>query len=680
MRSKVTIVLLFLNVVLFFYIFQYEKVTLPDAHGRRVFGSEISTITALTRTMANAPTVRLALDPAKGNTWWLTQPYDWPADPSAVPSILSELQFLEHETSFPVADLAQSGQTLAEFGLAEPTTLLTFDSAGKTYTVKLGKETEVGNRLYLLSTDETRIHVVKRTFADAVKKPLDQLRAANVFTIPVFEVRSLNVQTGAPSNLKVRLRRDASNRWDFESPILARASKTNVEVAVNSLNSLTARRFLEPRETDLQRDGLNTPSLRITLEGNARRETLFIGNEVPPAPNAKPSADREFFAKVEDKNVVFTTTIPAKLLSDLRTSQETLRDPRVMEFEPETVTAITLTVPGQPDLSLQRLDPTPGTPAAWQVVARVTGQAPVTSPADSAIVTQLLNSLYQLSARKFLSDAPSDADVESYGFNRPEREITLSLNTGGGASGNDPTVLVLQVGISPDQPGRAYARAGKAPFIYEILPDILDATPATPRFYRERILREVPASARVTAVRLAEFPGGTILASASNDTDLTAETIATSSLSEPQRAALTALVGQLRKLRAKNFVSDTFNEQQADTPQGPRPWKFKLEVDLALPGGANAAQTATSTLYLTERLAGSTMLAGTTEFGGVVFELPQAMIDALFALVYTPRNDPGALPPASPTTTTTGPAPDAAAPAVQPTTAPAPAAPTPAKP
>ena len=54
MRSKVTVVLLFLNVVLFYYIFHYEKVHL-DERGklearRKVFGPEVSTIDSITRT------------------------------------------------------------------------------------------------------------------------------------------------------------------------------------------------------------------------------------------------------------------------------------------------------------------------------------------------------------------------------------------------------------------------------------------------------------------------------------------------------------------------------------------------------------------------------------------------------------------------------------------------------
>lgn len=107
MRSKVTVALLFLNVVLFFYIFQYEKVKLPDANGKRVLGAEVATIAAITRTSRSAAPLKLE---RRGDAWWLQEPYEWLANPNAVTRLINELQFLEHETSFAVADLTRSGK------------------------------------------------------------------------------------------------------------------------------------------------------------------------------------------------------------------------------------------------------------------------------------------------------------------------------------------------------------------------------------------------------------------------------------------------------------------------------------------------------------------------------------------------------------------------------------------
>ena len=633
MRSKVTVALLFLNVVLFFYIFQYEKVKLPDANGKRVLGAEVATIAAITRTSRGAAPLKLE---RRGDAWWLQEPYEWLANPNAVTRLINELQFLEHETSFAVADLTRSGQTLADYGLDQPAFVLTFTSAKKDYVLKIGDDTKIGNRLYVLSPDGQRIHVVGRSLAESVGLPLEDLRADSIFTVPMFEVRSLNIQTAAP-NLKVRLRRDAASRWGFETPISARASKPAVVVTINALNALNAKKFLDPRDSDLDRAGLTTAALRVTLEGNARRETLLLG-QVDSA--------GDYFAKIEDKAVIFTVTLPPALLATLRTAQEELRETRVLEFEPTTVNALTLSTPGQPELSLQRDAGSTGA-FAWQVVTRVPGQAPLPASADTALVEELLQKIHLLAAKKFLSDAPAAADLEQYGFNRPEREITLSLSTGGGPQGNEASTLTLQIGVSPNQPNVAFARVKNTPFLYQILPDILTATPSRVRHYRQRLLRELPESARLTDLTLTDLSTNTAvhsyqLPSADKNWDAVLAT-----LPAHQRPPLAALLAELRTLRAKNFTADGFRPEQANTPEGERPWKYRLDVGLALVSGTGATQKSTSTLFLTERLGGTTLLAGSAEFyNGIQFEVTQPMLDALFALTYAEKHDPGPLVPA----------------------------------
>lgn len=667
MRSKVTVVLLFLNVVLFSYIYFYDKPRIDEQKNiearRRVLPAEVASMDSFTRISSTGETVRLKKN-QKDGSWWLTTPYEWPANPNAISRIHNELQFLENKTSFPVADLAQSGQTLADYGLAEPAMTLEFTAAEKTFRLKIGAGTKVENNLYILSPDETRIHVVSRSLAETASLPLKDLRAESIFTILVFEVRSLNLQTAVPANLKVRLRRDATAHWNFESPILARASRTAVEVTINALNALTAKNFPDTRETDLDRMGLINPALRITLEGNSRREILLLGNPVTaPAEGSKPVAT-EYYAKIEDKAVVFTTMVPAALLEVIRSSQESLRDPRVLDFDPATVTSLSLTAPGQPEISLQRLEAAAANPG-WQVVTRTSGQAPVTLAADPGVVTGLVQKLQQLSVRDrtlpdgqvkrgFLTDAPSAADLERYGFNRPEREIIIGLSTGGGLRDNEPSTLTLQIGVPPDQPGSAFARVTNLPFVYEILPDILDDTPVVTRHYRLRLLRELPENARITSLALVNLGTGTSLYSQKlNDTDKNWDA-ALAVEPEAARKALAAILTQLRTLRAQGFTADAFNPVHAETARGPQPWKYRIDYTVSFNGGADAAQSTPSSLFLTDRLGGNVLIAGTADFGGVTFAVTQELLDAVFALTYTAVSDPGPVvpSPATPPATT----------------------------
>ncbi|MEO6996397.1 MAG: DUF4340 domain-containing protein [Lacunisphaera sp.] len=645
MRSKVTIVLLFLNVVLFYYIFHYEKARLDERAvmeaRKRVYGPEVATIDSITRSSRNGPNIKL--ERKADSSWWLTQPYDWPADPYAVTRILSELQFLEHETSFSVADLLKSGRTLEEYGLKNPSITLTFISGGKSYVSKIGDNTEIANRLYLLSPDGERIHVVNRSLADSVGVPLEILRSKSVFTIPVFEVRSMNIQTSA---LKVRLQRDANARWSLEAPISARANKSMVEVTINTLNVLKADDFPDLSASDLDRTGLNSPSLSITLEGNLRRETLLLGNPVPSksasardisASSDSSAKDQEYYAKMEGKSVVFTVPIAPKLLEALRNAQDTLRDPHILDFDIPTVTAISLSAPNETGLTIQQL--VPGTPQ-WQVVVRLSGQAPLTNQADTGIVDELLQKLRLLSKTEYLSDAPTASQLENWGFNRPEREITLNLSSGGGPKRTDPSTVTLQIGVGQEK-GVAFARTTDARFVYQILPDILRATPVIARHYRQRLLRTLPDGARIQGLSLTEKDSGKPLYVKQLSETQNTWVLAVANETEDRRKAIGALLTNLHTLRAKEFTADLFNPDHADTPDGPRPWKYRLDPNFAFPSGDTSAQNPTSTLFLTDRLGGNTQIAGTNEFGGAVFEVTQELLDAIFTLTYREKNDPG---------------------------------------
>lgn len=654
MRSKVTVVLLFLNVVLFYYIFQYEgRVQIHEAT-KRVLGAETANIEKFTRTSRNAPTVSAEKSEKTGDTWSLVQPFEWPANRNAIDHLLHELQFLEHETSFAVADLAKSDQSLADFGLADPAMTFTFTSGGRDYSLKLGNSTETSNRLYLLSPAGTRIHVVNRALIEALGLSAEQLRSESVFTIPVFEVRSLALQT---ANAKIRLRREAQ-RWMLEAPILARAAKAETETTLTELTGLQVRRFLEARDADPTRTGLASPQLRVTLEGNARRETLLLGNLVSTPPAAGVVAPVEVYAKLEDKPVVFVTRLTTGqiaedqvgLLDRLRLAQDKLRDKHVLDFEFAHVTALTVTAPDRPELTLQRLD-APQEAGVWQVVVRgAAGQIPQTIPADTAIVQDFLQRLKLLAATKFLSDAPSAADLESFGFNRPEREITLNLRTGGGPKGDEPSTVTLQIGTKPATPGVAFARVANAPFVYEIPPDLLEDVPLNALHFRQRVLRELPEGTHVTALTLTDLSNNSVVAtlSAAAGGELTPQSIAASEVPEAKRAAFTTLLAEMRRLRAKRFVADAFDPARATLNGSNPPWRYRLDIALTLTGGNT--QNVTSSLLLTERLGGTTQLGGTAEFGGITYELPQELVDALFALTYVPQHDPGP-PPATPATT-----------------------------
>ena len=130
---------------------------------------------------------------------------------------------------------------------------------------------------------------------------------------------------------------------------------------------------------------------------------------------------------------MFTVAVPDQLFATLRNAQEDLRDKHLLSFDPRALTSLTLAAPNRTEVTLQRLEtgqqPLDSDP--WQIVTRAANQAPQTMPADLALVHRLIQRLNLLQALKFLRDAPQAIELEQWGFNRPEREVTLNFSNKG---------------------------------------------------------------------------------------------------------------------------------------------------------------------------------------------------------------------------------------------------------
>ncbi len=641
MRSKVTFILLALNLALFGYLLYSERPWVAtktiDENRKRVLGPEVANLAAIE--LASYPPAAEGAAPAaapapveiirlrreeKNQGWVIASPLEWPANESAVGSILTALQFLEHETSFPVSDLARNGRTLADYGLDRPRLVVTATpapsaspgaSAPAPFTLRIGDGAAVGDRLYVLSPDGRRVHVVSRDRVEALSLDLARLRSDRLFTIPVFEARALTLQTGSAGSARTRLRRDQA-RWLFEAPITTRAAKTPVELLINDLNTLQVARFLSADSAPPpEQTGLSTPSLRITLEGNSRRETLLLG--LPVGKDAGAPGSSEFYARLEDRPTLFTVVVPDKVRKTIDAAQTALRDPLVLDFDPERVTAITLAAPLLPELRIQKLDATATGPAGWQLAAP--GPA---SPlrADPELIARLLRNLQLVKALRFHSDAPSRPELENLGFNRPERTITLQFGPAAGSPVSGPSTIVLELARPNDAAPDLYARVQGPPFVYAIPPETLYLLDLSPRSWRDRTLARLPESTKIIrlVLRSATAPDAAPIL------DYTPS-------AEPPPPAVATLLASLRELRAKTIVREG---HPATVPVDgvEKPWAYLLEATLEPPGDGPLVLT------LAERAGGMTQLAGNARLD-LVFTLEQPFLDALWSLLH-PESKP----------------------------------------
>lgn len=610
MRKQLTVILILLNLVVLavFYLFERRGDSGQNLiNSRKVFGGEAVDIDYIRISGERLGPDRVLKKVE--NRWVLTSPIEWPANFFAVGRILNQIIFLEKETSFSVEEIHVAGRDLSSYGLENPALKLEFGKGIARTSISIGASTEIGNRVYILSPDSKEIIVIQRGLLDSLIVNLGNLRSQSVFDIPLFEVQTISLQKSYPTPLRIRISRFDKD-WRFEIPFQTGADRAEVETVINGLNSLSVQSFVPNPEPDLNTYGLANPSMRLTLEAEEKRQSILIGNKV-----RTPDGDHVYYAKASENDTVFT--IPVLLFDErLNNAQEELRERRFVRFDAETLSTIEI-VQSNRSVSLQKLET-----GAWQVLRREQDGSITANPADPKILADMMTTLATLRAQSFVSDAPSNADLENYGFTDPQRIIQLK--------GGTPLKLIIG-DLVPGNGRLAYAKLDAEPFIYEIDTSILAEFHTRPFNYRLRILHQEPPDAKLVGITVWEIGSDSILYNVVlNEVTPSWQSIAEANEPDEEgRESLLSIVRQANSIEAREFIEESFDNV---------PWKYRL--DLQFESKQNqGTPTWTTRLWVTERLSGTNTIAGMKEEGRV-FYTTQEFTDAFYKLTFS-RFDPG---------------------------------------
>lgn len=549
----------------------------------------------------------------RAEDWHLLHPQSWPANPFAVTRLLNQLEFLRAESRIPAGDLAAAGQQAADWGLAPARGQLRLRAGAlpAETLLEIGDPTRMGGNLYVRDPGGADILVVGGELLTALEAPLEEWRQPGVFQIPAFEIRSLSLQITQPGNLTVRLARHAGG-WRFEAPLQVEADPREVQVTLQGLAGLEAADFPNP---DAAAQGLGAPPMRLTIEGNNRRQTLLLGSLVPSAQPPR------FFARLGDNATVFT--VPAEPLNNLRVLQERLREKRLLGREAVTVIGLRIEGGARP-VALQRLES-----GQWQLVAEGPDGGLTTLPAETPMVQALVDRLLQVEAVSFLSDAPSEADLAAYELDQPQRRVEIRTAQG---------VRVLRLGAFDPANSLLFAKLEDAPFVYQVRPDLLGLLRTRALDYRRRALHELPAGATVVSAEVRDLADGRPLFSLNGTGPEPAWPGAPDALPEAQARAWAALRAALRRMEARDLVLSPFDEAGFARGGQTYVWRHELTVRVALAGG-DGTQEQTLRYLLANRAGGTVWHAGAPA-ADVVFTLPDALLEAFSLLLAEPLPAP----------------------------------------
>jgi hypothetical protein len=602
MRIRLTVILILLNVTLLLAIYMMTRSATTEADwelNNRMMVSPLL-VDQATHLKFHSSSANMSWEVVKENgDWKIVSPVEWSANVFAVTRILDQLKRLRWENRFRIDELEAVNQSLSTYGLDRPIADLELVDQG--IRIYFGNSTEIGDRIYTTDANSTYVHVIDQSFLKTVSIPLLELRNQEIFAIPAFEIRSISIQNSESNGVRVRLS-CREKEWNFDAPIRTSGDALVIQSAISKLLSTQCRDFMR---LDAEQQGLINPVLQITLEGNARRQTLLVGAKV---------AGSLRYARMDNSETVFL--IPEEPLQPFMNAQESLRNRYLCNFNTDEVSAVEITATPL-TTPLQKLEN-----GQWQVVGRTAENAFITWPADNELMTQLVNDFKLLKIKSFVSDAPSEADIESYGLNKPAR--ILRIRTAEGEQ-------TIHIGSVTTQNNWVYAKTSAEPFVYAIESYILQKTPISALHYRMRLINDIPTSARIIKIQFSNWPDktdlGTYVLSGTNASSARTwkpeGTVATVAMIEP----LNELRPFLRQFKVGSYMLDHYTDELVLDPNLTIQWAYQCQMTIELPA-TNGVQIQEQTFLFSKRTGGTTQF-GTSPTFNVTFTLRPECIELL---------------------------------------------------
>ncbi len=228
----------------------------------------------------------------KEEDWFIDKPKPYRADRTEIKGILSTIRNLSARDF-----LEASPSDLKKYGLDKPRLRVTAFMGEKEgqREILVGNKKEGKDEVYLVLDSKGTIYTVHENVLKGLDKDLIALRDKEILSFPSDKVTKVQIQT--PKELLI-LTKGEKEEWKLEAPKTGKAKQGAVVDYLTALRSLRAKGFAEDEPKDIKKYGLDSPSLKISLDGKDGKNlgTLLLGNKT----------GEEHYARREDSQAVYT--------------------------------------------------------------------------------------------------------------------------------------------------------------------------------------------------------------------------------------------------------------------------------------------------------------------------------------------------------------------------------------
>lgn len=380
--------------------------------------------------------------------WQIVEPLEAEADQYEANSLAENFASLRLDKV-----VEEQAKDLAAYEIPKKEVSLWLRGQVEPVVIQIGMENPLDNSLYGRRADRQQVVLLPSHLKYSLDKKVFDLRKKDVLKFETARVQSVELKS-KDINWKVRKEGD---KWQLVHPLVALASKYQVDNLLDSLSGLRAREFLaeEKDPEKLRQFGLDQPEFTVVLGLQDSQELVFSVNR-------------------KDNKVVATNSLVRKIIevdsqiaTDLGRKVDELREKKVASFNSWEATGISLKKEGWQLAAVREKTKEKGREQEKWYLA---GAENKKEPAEESKIESLLRKLEYLEAAEFI-DNP--ADLKEYGLDQPSLEITIRVKP----ADQEEKEVQLLVGTENTDRQQVVVKNRDLPYLFRVNSDFLKEIP-----------------------------------------------------------------------------------------------------------------------------------------------------------------------------------------------------------
>lgn len=431
MNFKTTVILIVLLAAVGIYLVVDHFVSVPRTdeqtagqtglagEGRRIFDADAGKVIEVRITPANGK--KIVLQKSDGQ-WKITEPIEAPAAKFEVDDFVRSLVELRSH-----GQVQATGDKAAAAGLDHPLYQIELKlESGPELHLAIGQRAAIGDMMYVQVQGSHAADLVSADLWPRLQNPADQLRDKRLVTASATDIHQLQIHT---SNANLQLQKQG-DQWQLTSPTTMPAEQSAVSDLLFDITGLQASEFVAPDSPEVARMRFDHPQATVffsTTPPSTQPATAPAGVTITFGAYENSLRDKVY---VKLSNSTAIAKVPASALTSLSKTPLELRDKRVVDIDPATVSELELVIDqpattqpatrpaSQRTITLHRqVQPSTTTQATSQPISHWVLASESNVPADDVKVDAILSALHPLRVERYLEQPLTLEPADTYTLN-----------------------------------------------------------------------------------------------------------------------------------------------------------------------------------------------------------------------------------------------------------------------